>query len=727
VSTGMIAGMLLLAAADPTPAAGLAARKDALARYGAGVWQARRDRLLTAAKSFEAAAKDDPDSTAALKELVRIYSQLGREPDAVRVARTVLENDPDDADTAHQLARLLFDAGETVEAVAVARTAAANVDATTRPDKALAVYRDLATLLDAANDSKAAELPLRKAVALLTENRKAVLATRAFTPKDLDADAADTFERLGKVLVKAGKADAAVAAFAAAHARYADPLGANDAAAAARLDWNLSAALAAKGNAAAALTHLEAFLKLRPQAVEPYERLASLVAQVGSGAATALQKYVVREPKNLPLLAVFAAELARDPETRPKAEAYFVQLSAATNDPKIVKVLIRSWVETGQPRQVVAELDRAYLALKDDGPGEARAFAAEKARVVADLLRADPDWANAVLGAAADDLRGGTKRTHQTWHVLGLLAARNKKLDFAVVQFQRAVRGATPETQGDAYVQLIGVLWRLRKPAEVAAVCRDGLRNATNTVSPVLFNIHLAQALADLGDSDDAIAAADKAILQAADTDRLSVRLTKVRVLNLLGRWDDAVALCKKLLDEFDGPADRTRVRYALAAAYWGAKKNAESEAELRGILDADPDHAGACNDLGYHLADRGQNLDEAERLVRRAVALDRADRRAAGDPEPESAAYLDSLAWVLFRRARLPEARALLEKVSAMPDGAADAVVWDHLGDVCFRAGDKAGAKAAWDKAAALYATDPRGAREGRGDEVARKLKRIP
>jgi len=206
----------------------------------------------------------------------------------------------------------------------------------------------------------------------------------------------------------------------------------------------------------------------------------------------------------------------------------------------------------------------------------------------------------------------------------------------------------------------------------------------------------------------------------------LVTRMQKVAVLEIVGRWDEAVVMCRKLLDEFDTPADRARVRYSLASAYWGAKKYAEGEAELRAILDADPDHTGACNDLGYHLAEQGRNLDEAERLIRHAIANDRDDRRRSGDPEPESAAYLDSLGWVLFRKGQLGEARVLLEKVTGMPDGAIDPVVWDHLGDVLFRSGEKAKAKTAWEKAAELYLTDSRGKQEGRLDEVKRKLKRV-
>src|SRR5262249_38087093 len=262
--------------------------------------------------------------------------------------------------------------------------------------------------------------------------------------------------------------------------------------------------------------------------------------------------------------------------------------------------------------------------------------------------------------------------------------------------------------------------------ADTAAACREGLQSA-RWPPPVFFHFHLSLALAELGETDAALTAADKAILQAGDLARLDARVRKVWVLHTLGRDEDAVALGKKLLDEFDDPADRIRIRYALAGAYYGAKKYAEWEAELRAILDFDPDHAAACNDLGYHLADQGRNLDEAERLLRHAITIDRAERKRAGDPEPESSAYLDSLGWVLFRKGKLADARELIERAAAMPDGAASGEIWDHLGDVCFRLGDKPAAKDAWDKALTAYATDARAKRDGRPDEVKRKLKRIP
>ncbi len=719
--------------------------KDALAKFGAAMWNLRRDRLLTAAKQLEEAAKQDPDATAPLRELVRLYSQIGREGDAIRVAREVLKKDPNDVDTAHSLARLLFDAGELQEAVAAAKIAAAAPLTAERADKAVAVCRDLATLCEKANDFAAAEAALRKAVEWLTEKRKDAIAAGGFTPKEADTAAAECLERLGKVLTKRGNFADAADAFTAAAKLYSEK--AHDPASAARLGWNLSGVLQAKGDPDGALEKLEPFLRLKPVSPEPYARRAQLLREAGrpDDVVPILRKYRDADPKNLPLQAVLAAEMARDPDTRRDADALFAKIMTETNDAKVVEVVVRSHLDNRRPAEVVAMLDRVFGVLKDKEEKEkkedtpemavARAFAAEKARVVADILRADSRAAMAVLKAAAEDVQAGTKRVHQVYYFLGQLAARHRQLELAAVQFREAVQHAPRETIGDAYVSLIDVLVLAHKPAELADVCRDALQKGEDPrlalPSPHYFNYFLAQALAELGDEKGAITAADKAIEQTAAGDRLTVRLQKVFVLRLLGKWDDAITLGKKLRDEFDVPADRMRIQYALAGAYAGAKKTAEAETELRAILDTDPDNAPACNDLGFHLADAGRNLEEAERLVRNAIAVDKLQRKKSGDAEPESAAYIDSLGWVLFRQGKLAEARVELERATAMPGGAPDPIVWDHLGDVLFRIGEKAKAKTAWEKALRLYEADARnssrGRRDGRLDEVKLKLKRLP
>jgi Tfp pilus assembly protein PilF len=125
--------------------------------------------------------------------------------------------------------------------------------------------------------------------------------------------------------------------------------------------------------------------------------------------------------------------------------------------------------------------------------------------------------------------------------------------------------------------------------------------------------------------------------------------------------------------------------------------------------------------------ADQNKNLDEAEKLIRKALKLDR-EQRTTGtavsvDSDQDNAAYLDSLGWVLFRKGELAAARAELEKAVALPDGGDDPVVWDHLGDIFFRQNDRDRAGKAWKKAAELYEAGRR-LRDDRYKELQEKRK---
>ncbi|MEE8171174.1 MAG: tetratricopeptide repeat protein, partial [Phycisphaerae bacterium] len=64
------------------------------------------------------------------------------------------------------------------------------------------------------------------------------------------------------------------------------------------------------------------------------------------------------------------------------------------------------------------------------------------------------------------------------------------------------------------------------------------------------------------------------------------------------------------------------------------------AEALLEELLDMQPNAARVNNDLGYLWADTGRNLEQAESMIRKATAM-----------EPRQSAYLDSLAWVIYKR----------------------------------------------------------------------------
>jgi tetratricopeptide (TPR) repeat protein len=130
-----------------------------------------------------------------------------------------------------------------------------------------------------------------------------------------------------------------------------------------------------------------------------------------------------------------------------------------------------------------------------------------------------------------------------------------------------------------------------------------------------------------------------------------------------------------------------TATMFALADVYADAGRGMDAERMLRQVLAAEPANANALNYLGYMLAVRGEQLDEAIRLVRRAL-----------DTDPDNGAYLDSLGWAHFRKGDLDEAEKYLAAAAAkMPE---NSEVQDHLGDLLARRGRLSDAIAAWTRA---------------------------
>jgi Flp pilus assembly protein TadD len=194
-----------------------------------------------------------------------------------------------------------------------------------------------------------------------------------------------------------------------------------------------------------------------------------------------------------------------------------------------------------------------------------------------------------------------------------------------------------------------------------------------------------------------------------ADVAELTVALGAV--LLRAGRADEARALLEGAV--VAEPGD-TRLLYALAVACDRAGQPEAALAQLRAILALEEDHAEALNFAGYLLADRGERLDEAERLVRRAAEL-----------RPRSAHVLDSLGWLLLRRGDAAGAVRALERADAL--GGPDPTVLEHLGDAYRAAARDGDARRAYRRA--LGARDEEDAprdRQRRRAALERKLRGV-
>ena len=126
---------------------------------------------------------------------------------------------------------------------------------------------------------------------------------------------------------------------------------------------------------------------------------------------------------------------------------------------------------------------------------------------------------------------------------------------------------------------------------------------------------------------------------------------------------------------------------FVLADVYADAGRAGDAEKALRQVLTAEPNNASALNYLGYLLATRGEQLDEAIRLVQKAL-----------DAEPDNPAYLDSLGWAYFRKGDLDDAeKHLAAAAQKLPE---NSEIQDHLGDLHARRQRWSEAIAAWTRA---------------------------
>ncbi len=155
---------------------------------------------------------------------------------------------------------------------------------------------------------------------------------------------------------------------------------------------------------------------------------------------------------------------------------------------------------------------------------------------------------------------------------------------------------------------------------------------------------------------------------------------------SILGRIDWNEEAYKLYSDYLQTRPDDTEVLYARSLVAERLGRIDQAEADMRHVLEIEPDDTRALNALGYTLADRTRRYDEALKLIERAYA------QAPDDP-----AVIDSMGWVMYRLGRLSEAREYLQKAYDMTQ---DAEIAAHLGEVLWALGEKDAAFALWKKA---------------------------
>lgn len=132
---------------------------------------------------------------------------------------------------------------------------------------------------------------------------------------------------------------------------------------------------------------------------------------------------------------------------------------------------------------------------------------------------------------------------------------------------------------------------------------------------------------------------------------------------------------------------DNWTLFYFRGICYERSNQWPKAEADFKKALELNPDQPMVLNYLGYSWVDKGLNLEEAFKMLRRAVEL-----------QPNDGYIVDSLGWAHFKLGQYQEAAQTLEKAIDLKP--ADPVLNDHLGDAYWRINRRTEAHFQWNHA---------------------------
>jgi tetratricopeptide (TPR) repeat protein len=308
-------------------------------------------------------------------------------------------------------------------------------------------------------------------------------------------------------------------------------------------------------------------------------------------------------------------------------------------------------------------------------------------------------------------------------YVLAKAAQALKDSETALVFYRHCAQEATKLGSAskvvDVFDGMIDVYSGAKKYDEAIEACKEFLdlpvEDADNPIAqmkPFIME-KLILALAKKGKVDEALDQTEK-LIEKDKGGWYFVRL-KGEVLRAAERYADAADAYLETIERLKKNTrleaetrDRflKQMKYTLSGVYVDIKQIDKAAEQLEALLKDDPDNPTFLNDLGFIWADHDMKFDESEKLIRKAIEKDRELRKKAEDltkeEDQDSAAYLDSLGWVLYKKKDYKEAKKYLTDATKLPEGK-HIEIYDHLADTHMALGEKAEAIKVWKDALAL------------------------
>jgi len=180
--------------------------------------------------------------------------------------------------------------------------------------------------------------------------------------------------------------------------------------------------------------------------------------------------------------------------------------------------------------------------------------------------------------------------------------------------------------------------------------------------------VHTAYLHKILGRHDQAIETIEVGIKSSPDQPQFYALLASI--LDEQKEYERGVEMLESAVRKFP---EHAQLHFFLGSMQDRLGATDKTITSMRRVLEIDSNHVQALNFLAYTYAEQSRNLEEAEKMARRALTL-----------QPNDGYILDTLGWVLFKRGQIPEAIKALEAAHrAQPK---ESIIAEHLGDAYYK-----------------------------------------
>ena len=675
----------------------------ATAHYMHGLVLEKRGNYQEAMQEYRKALVADPDAIEVYRSTILLAIRFNQINLAQTLLAQALQRAPQDFQFLRLLGAIRQDARQTTQAIDAFERAAKSPELDKDSQEYVLLMMQLGLLYRSTNEIEKAADAYQIIFEAVQNPDRYRLSNQAVTL--IESNAELSYERIGTVFLAAKRFDSAMQAFELAQK--------NPRLKTEEIGFFKAQILEAQEKHAEALAELQPYLDkhLQSQGVAPYRLLVNILKGLDreDEIEEKLDKLYDNDAQNN-FIVYALADLYREQDKQQKAIELYLKAIGRGADPEGYQGLMDVYYTQGLADEWLGALS-GLLGLGKNVEGIEEQFK---------QVSEDKEFMDKLVTAGLALHESGSRKFNypEAW-LLGRLAAAAKRTDDVVQFYQLAMeyrRSQTPQLSA----QLADYLMQQKEFVKAEEIMEEALKNPSSTELRAAYGQILAQILMNLSYELEEAGKRGVALQKIVRANEL---LPNNPLLTYRLAWleyrNDHLAKAIEIYESLTGTTDYMNVadptlrnlirqsHFMLSAILVQEGQLQRGQEILEKIYANEPDDPSVNNDLGYLYADQNIKLEQAEKMIRLAL-----------DAEPDNNAYLDSMGWVLYRLEKYDEAKKyMLKAVEGSTEG--DSTLWDHLGDIYDKSGEKEEATKAWETALKQAESDDR-----RDDKLIRTIR---